>query len=210
MYPRRIHILPLLLAVIGFGLLQQAAPPAVTYHDQLGFALMPGANSSPVSWYIVRTFDDPARAATATNITKGEFMAIGVGWGESSANPNRENLFDKHEVANCGYHNDTIIHRILYKGGLACTPVDDLWRLGYSDYPYGPSGAKDPKKTNVLNPDGPGPGWARNPISPSEGQTTILQGYGVKFFNDIIYGENLFRLLRDMQDNDWVARYKSS
>src|SRR5574337_133247 len=93
-----------------FGLFTQSSDPAETYHDYLGFSLLPGANSTPVTYHIVRVYDDPNHPVTANNISEGEFLTIAVGWGESSANPANENLFDKYDVANCGYHADTIIH----------------------------------------------------------------------------------------------------
>jgi hypothetical protein len=211
MLRRYFHIVPVFLCLLAAGIFVQSSPPATTYHDELGFSLMPGANSSPVSFYIIRKFDDPARVIQATNISKGEFMAIGVGWGDNPANPNHENLFDKYDVVNCGYHNDTVIHRVFFKGGFGCNPLDDLWRLAYSEYPYnGPQTSGSGQNQSVGNPIGPGPGWARDPLKPSEGQQNILQSYGPVFWNDIIHGENAFHLLHDMQDPDWVNRYKSS
>lgn len=210
---KRFHIIPLCLGILGFGLLQQSGSPALTFHDSLGFALLPGSNSSPVSYYLVRKFDDPAKEITAQNISKNEFIAIAYGWGESSANPKAEDLFTKFEIAHCGYTPDTIIHFILYKGGLGCSPLDDLWRLAYNEYPYGNettnSKPADPK--SVVDPSGGrGPGWARTPFKPSEGQIQILQSYGAATFIDIIYGDKAFHLLHDMQDPTWVANYTSS
>ncbi|MCX6311957.1 MAG: hypothetical protein NT084_10030 [Bacteroidetes bacterium] len=208
----RFHIIPLALVLLGLGIFQQSADPSPIFRDSLGFSLLPGANSSPVSYYIVRKFDDPAKQITAQNISKNEFMSIGYGWGESSANPKAEDLFTKFEVAHCGYMPDTIIHYILYKGGFGCSPLDDLWRLGYNEYPYGsqtPS-TKLADGQTVINPAGLGPGWARSPFKPSDGQINILQTYGAATFIDIIYGDNAFHLLHDMQDPTWVARYQSS
>ena len=209
---KNLPIVPLALCLLGFGLFQQSDQAALTWHDHLGFSLMPGANSSLVSFYIVRKFDDPAKQITAQNITKNEFVAIAYGWGESSANPKAENLFTKFDVKQCGYIPDTIIHHVLYKGGLGCSPLDDLWRLAYSEYPYGgvttSDAPKDPESVN--NPNGPGPGWARSPFKPSEGQIQILQSYGAATYIDIIYGDNAFHLLHDMQDPLWVAKYAGS
>lgn len=208
---KRFHIILSALVLSGFGLLQQSGEAALTFHDHLGFSLLPGANSSPTSYYIVRKFDDPAKPITAQNISKNEFIAIGYGWGQSSANPKGEDLFTKFEVAHCGYIPDTIIHHILYKGGLGCSPLDDLWRLGYSEYPYGnatPNVPANPQSVN--NPTGPGPGWARSPFKPSDGQIQILQSYGAATFIDIIWGDNAFHLLHDMQDPAWVSKYSGS
>ncbi|MBI3512111.1 MAG: hypothetical protein HY064_15745 [Bacteroidetes bacterium] len=187
------------------------APPAETFHDLLGFSLMPGANSNPVSFNIVRKFDDPAKEITAYSISKDQFTSIASGWGDNSANPDHTDFFAKYEIQNCGYHPDTIIHRILYKGGIGCSTVDELWRLGYSEYPYYDQPAQTaPKIGNTYDPNGPGPGWAKEKFSPDEGQQEILKHYGVTFWNDIFYGENAFHLLHDMQDDAWVSAYSGA
>jgi hypothetical protein len=207
---KRLHITPILLALLGYGLFQQSGDPSVIYHDSLGFSLLEGSNSSPVSYYIVRKFEDPAKQITAQNISKASFMSIGYGWGESSANPKNEDLFTKYEIAHCGYTPDTIIHHILYKGGFGCSPLDDLWKLAHKEYPFAGSTNVPSNQQNVNNPVGHGSGWARNMDSPSEGQIGILHNYGAVFFIDIIYGEKAFQLLHDMQDPVWVSRYTSS
>jgi hypothetical protein len=208
---KRTHILLLCLFIAGFGLFQQSGDPATTYHDHLGFSLLPGANSHPATYCIVRKFDDPAKQFTAQNISKNEFISIAYGWGNSSANPKNENLFTKFEVAHCGYIPDTVIHHRLYKGGLGCNPLDDLWRLAYSEYPYGSAAPTTPvNPATVNNPGNPGPGWARSPFKPSEGQIQILQSYGAETFIDVIYGDDAFHLLHDMQDLAWVTRYQGS
>lgn len=203
---KRLHIIPLALAVLSFGLFQQSSDPSPNTHEYLGFSLLAGANSYPVTFHIVTKYDDPARPMTAVNISKNEFIAIAYGWGDDPANPTHENLFDKYEVAHCGYFPDTIIHMILYKGGMACSPLEDLWKLSHNEWP----GTALVPGQNVKDPMVPGPGWAREANHPSDGQIQILQQYGVTYFIDIIYGENAFHLLHDMQDPTWVGRYTSS
>ena len=205
---KRLHIIPLALAILGLGLFQQSSDPASTSHEYLGFSLLPGANSNPVTYHIVCKYDDPARPMTAVNITKNEFIAIAYGWGNEAANPTHENLFDKYEVAACGYFPDTVIRMILYKGGMGCRPLDNLWKLGHSEWP-GTAAEKSNGQT-VSDPMVPGPGWAREPNHPSDGQLEILKTYGIIYSIDIFYGENAFHLLHDMQDPTWVARYASS
>jgi hypothetical protein len=200
------------ILLLSWGLLQQSSDPALTYHDHLGFSLFPGANSTPVTFHIIRTYDDPARQITATNISESEFIAIGLGLNENHANPDNVNFFDKYEIYNCGYTNDTIIYYRKVKGGMFCNPVSDLWRLEYQVYPFysvPPKELTKPGETTVT-PGNHGPGWAKFPLHPSPGQEAILQNYGVKFYDDPIYGDNAFRLLHDIQDDGWVSRYKSS
>lgn len=204
---KRLHIIPLALAFLGFGLLQQSGEPSTGYSEHLGFCLLPGANSRPVTFLIVQKFDDPAKPLTAINITQQEFISIAYGWGDSKANPGKENLFVKYGIANCGYRPDTIIHHVLVRGGLGCSPLDDLWKLSHNEWPFQVAASRNP---NISQPAGPGPGWARNPNHPSEGQISILQQYGALDYIDAIYGENAFRLLRDMQDPAWVSNYAGS
>ncbi|MDQ3110095.1 MAG: hypothetical protein M3R17_09385 [Bacteroidota bacterium] len=207
----RCHTVTLFLFLTGFGFFQQSGDPVTTYHDHLGFSLLPGANSQLVTYCIVRKFDDPAKQFTAQNISKNEFVSIAYGWGNSTANSKNENLFTKFEISHCGYIPDTIIHYVLYKGGLRCNPLDDLWRLAYSDHPYSNATPAVPANpSSVTTPTGPGPGWARSPLRPSEGQIQILQSYGAETFIDVIYGDDAFHLLHDMQDAAWVSRYSGS
>ncbi|HEU4717436.1 MAG TPA: hypothetical protein VFU15_06375 [Bacteroidia bacterium] len=199
------------LTVTALGLLQQSYEPSQVYHDSLGYALIPGPNSSPVSYFTVRTYDDPAQGISSTPITRNEFLAIASGWGTSSVNPKNENLFAKYGVQNCGYFPDTIIRHVLYKGGVACSPVDNLWRLYCGEYPFFIQSpvADTLHKQDIQDPGVSDAGWANDTLRPSDGQIGILQGYGVRFFTDIIYGENAFHLLHDMQDPAWVSNYKS-
>ena len=39
-------------------------------------------------------------------------------------------------------------------------------------------------------------------------QLLLLQGYGMKYMLDLVIGENMFRLLRDMGNEEWVANYR--
>ncbi|GAB4139456.1 MAG: hypothetical protein Fur0041_14600 [Bacteroidia bacterium] len=169
-----------------------------------------GANSSPVSYHIVRKFSDPSKEIQAYSISGAEFKRIACGFAPpSSVNPKAENLFAKYGIEDCGYFGDTIIHHVLYKGGLRCNVIDEVWRLRYKEWPYHVQ--SKPNQQSVLNPATSGPGWAREELQPSEGQLNILKGYGIQHFVDeIIYGENAFRLLKDIQDDTWVSTYRSS
>lgn len=199
-----------LFAVAGYGFLQQSSRAEVYYEEHLGFSLMPGANSTAVTFHIVRKWDDPKRPIEAVNISQAEFMRIACGFQDSRVNPKKENLFAKYGLTDCGYFNDTVIKGRIYNGGMRCNTVEDLWRLRYGEWPFY---VQQPRANNgnTLTPQGPGPGWARKPLMPSEGQLEILKGYGASDpIIDVIWGEAAFRLLKDMQDDAWVATYKSS
>lgn len=184
-------------ALIVWALSQQAGSPSEGYRDEIGFALMPGPNSSPITFRCRRVYNDPARPTTGSTISRLEFMSIASGTRPHPANPKQENLFVKYEIAECGFVSDTLIGGIYLRAGYPCTVVDDIWKLGYSTYPY-----------HIQNP--PGPGWARFPNHPSEGQQQLLKNYGTNLWNDPIWQENAFKLLHDMQDAGWQGKYAGS
>jgi hypothetical protein len=199
-----------LLAVAGFGFLQQSAEVELAYKEYLGFSLMPGANSTAVSFHIVKKWDDPSRPIEAVNISQQEFMRIASGMQQSNANPKGENLFANNGMTDCGWFSDTIINRVFYESGMRCNTVSDIWRLRYAEWPYYVAPPRN-ANANTLSPSGPGPGWARKPLQPSEGQLLILKAYGPDDpMVDVIWGANAFRLLKDMQDEAWVTTYRGS
>ena len=71
----------------------------------------------------------------------------------------------------------------------------DLWKLRYATYPFGESKAL---------------GWGGQNGVPTEGQMQILSQYGLEFLGSAIYGDNLIRLLKDIQDSKWVGVYMSA
>lgn len=73
--------------------------------------------------------------------------------------------------------------------------LKELWKLRYATYPFG-----DSKEL----------GWGGQKGVPTEGQMQILSQYGLEFLSDAIYGDNLIRLLKDMQDSKWVGDYMSA
>jgi hypothetical protein len=199
-----------LLAVAGFGFLQQSTEVELAYKEYLGFSLMPGANSTAVTFHIVKKWDDPKKPIEAVNISQREFMSIASGMMKSNANPRGENLFAVNGMTDCGWFNDTVINMRFYESGMRCNTVGDIWRLRYAEWPYYVAPPRN-ANANTLTPFGPGPGWARKPLQPSEGQLEILKGYGVTDpMVDAIWGANAFRLLKDMQDPDWVTAYRGS
>lgn len=79
--------------------------------------------------------------------------------------------------------------------GISQFTLKDLWKLRYAIYPFGNSQAQ---------------GWGGQNGVPTEGQMQILSQYGVEFLSDVIYGDNLIRLLKDMQDTRWVGDYMNA
>lgn len=199
-----------LCAVAGFGFLQQSSRVEIAYKEYLGFSLMPGANSTAVSFHIVKKWDDPTKPIEAVNISQQDFMRIACGLQVNGANPKQENLFASNGLNDCGWFSDTIVNHILYKSGMRCNTVSDIWRLRYGEWPFFVAAPRN-ANPNTLTPYGPGPGWARKPLQPSEGQLEILKSYGpTDPMVDVIWGKEAFRLLKDMQDAAWVTTYRGS
>lgn len=195
-------IVILITALSSLGMKRkETVKAAVADKVCLGFSLMPGSNSSLVTYKIVKVFDGPKVRYEQYNISRHDFLSIALGLVESEANPNRENLFTKHEIKDCWFQPDTIKYGMKYNLSMECPVIDDIWRLRWGEYPM----------QRKQGADDPGPGWAADKLGVSEGQFGILQGYGmVNSYNDPIFGDNAFRLLRDMQDPVWQAKYRGS
>lgn len=129
-----------------------------------------------------------------TYITRFEFMRLATGQTPSEVNPKQENLFTKNEIRDCGYYNDSIAKRLTYE----CSVVDNIWKLRYGPFPF---------RTKSKPEDG----WARGAGNfPSDGQLAILYSYGIERLSQLFIGEQAFKLLRDMQNPDWVSAYQGS
>jgi hypothetical protein len=111
-----------------------------------------------------------------TFLTKDDFIYQITGKQRSRANPNKENLMEKHEI------NNWLI-------------VEELWKLRYSEYPY---------ETGTKMDEG----WSRELLMPSEAQFEMLREFGFTKITDFIYGENLFKLFKALDDSEWVTKYK--
>lgn len=188
--------------LLAFTLIIAARPagtqPGVQPHQgwerrcELGFCLMPSANSAPVTFAILTWYDkNNERPDEVRVITRHEWLSIAHGIIPSEANPKQEDLFARYEVKDCTFEYDSLSKKTIFD----CSVVDDLWRLRYRTYPC--KVASPPK----------GSGWGALPDEMSWGQLEYLGRYGVKTRNDYFYGENMFRLLKDMQDPAWVSAY---
>jgi len=74
---------------------------------------------------------------------------------------------------------------------------DELWKLRYAEWPY------DDQNRLV-------PGWAGKMFVPSDAQWAYLKkNYDYGALADFLYGENMWKLLQDAQDPNWIAQYSS-
>jgi hypothetical protein len=183
----------LILAVSPAGTRPAARPiPTWERRCELAFCLMPSASSAPVTFAILTWYDKTSeRPDEVRVITRHEFLTIAHGIIPSEANPKQEDLFAKYEVKDCNFEFDPLTK----KANFNCSVVDDLWRLRNRNYPF-----KVPAPPK-------GSGWGALPDEMSWGQLEYLGKYGVRSRNDYFFGENAFKLMKDMQDPDWVSSY---
>ena len=156
------------------------------------FALSLGSTTDGqlFSLFIVKVVDDTV-VVESQPISRLNFIRQVQGRTFSAANPDGENLFRKYGVSKClnsqdstGFVND-------------CPVLDDLWKLRFWEFPLQLPAGQHP----VV-------GWAAMKMRPDDRQMLLLSGYGMKYPVDLVIGDNMFRLLHDMCDEEWVANYR--
>lgn len=176
---------------------------------ELGFKLMPTAGTKVVTFAIlsIDTINDN-RIVKTEFFEEGTFIKFCKGLLWSKANPKKINYFDEYEI-DCGIMLDD---PIMKKGILSqdtmweemaplCLPFYDIWKIKYGVHPHYSSGS-----TAIPDED---KGWAKTRYRPGYTQTLKLQEYGVNNVDDYFYGDGMFRLLKDIQDYEWIENYKA-
>lgn len=127
-------------------------------------------------------------------ISRAQFFKQAQGRMFSKANAEGEDLFRKYGVAQCTLSPDSAAMGYWLQD---CSTLDDLWRLRFQSFPH----RLEEGMHEML-------GWAGKPLKPDERQMFLLEGYGMKHPLDLVVGEHLFRLLKDMGDPEWVDNYR--
>lgn len=158
--------------------------------NQFAIGLMPSINNSLISYAIV-TQSGGTYLGTA-QISQQQFMFFALGYWPTRANPQKENLFLKNGIKGVELTYDDFDK----VNGFTLGPLFDLWRIKYQNHPMS---RKMPS------------GWSQGSYNPSKEQAIYLYNtYGVINVNtNYFVGENLFQLLKDMQDPNWVSAYQS-
>ena len=156
------------------------------YHYAIG--VIPSANSKLLSFAILTEMD--GKIIGSQIIREQSFMYSIMGYWPNKANPNRENLFEKHGVDSC-YLYKNYTNKI---SGFYAKPVSQMWKLRYNQHPF---------LYDIEN------GWSQEKYKPSPAQCKYLyENYGVaNIKTDYFYGDSLFKILRDIQDPAWVSMY---
>lgn len=169
-----------------------------TYH--LAFSLQPSVNTQNMTFAVVG--ENNGRIVNKRFISLESFVLIASGQQQSGANPNNENLFDKYDISEGRYKwkYDDIKDKY---DSVEVLFLEDSWVLKYKRNPQCPGGC-------IPSPGMKTEGWAQYNFRPSWPQLQILQQYGVIYIDDFFYGENMFKLLHDMEDPQWIQNYQST
>ena len=72
---------------------------------------------------------------------------------------------------------------------------ENLWKLRYTEYPYEGNQEK---------------GWAGRDFAPSDAQWSFLKrNYHYSKLDQFLYGDDMWKLVKDSQDPDWQNQYSS-
>jgi hypothetical protein len=167
------------------------------------FKIMPSMTGELVQCAVVKK--NPEGRDEITFMSKETWARQMTGYEASKANPNKENFVVKFnifeippEVSKEG--EEEIKEYTILK---TVSILANLWRLRYSEYPY------------QLADGNPGKGWAANSDKkitwlPSESQMQILKEYGIGELSDFCYGEDAFKLLKDVRTKEFQAKYNQN
>ncbi|MES2588138.1 MAG: hypothetical protein V4622_04105 [Bacteroidota bacterium] len=155
------------------------------------FAVQVNMQTNSQMYTIVVYIDNGRTLTHKKNLTKDEFVKFASGKWPSIYNPERKNLLAENNIL-CGLVKDSITK----KDVVFCSPLDSLWKLRFSDYPFN---------------NGKEKGWSRELYKPSSKQAIFLKdNYAV---NDLDFGffmdANFWKIMRDVQDPDWIKKYRS-
>ncbi|MEZ4738963.1 MAG: hypothetical protein R2818_06310 [Flavobacteriales bacterium] len=181
-------VLPLLCFVLLLGRGHSANPPVLA-RQEFGFSLNPTAQGELYALFIYTVHENAVVGSVP--MRPEPFILQVSGLQESRANLEGVDLFYDHGIAHCGpWTEGTVIH-----DGLDCPTIRNIWKLRYK----GDVGI------------GNGEGWAAEQFTPSVRQQIILQAYrpaAYEHWHGPYFGKDAFRLLRDMQDPEWVKLYR--
>lgn len=161
---------------------------------QFALGLSPNTNGQLFALFLVKVYD--GKIIETRPLARQNFVHQAQGRARSDANPTGEDLFFKYGVKDCLLPPDSTAMGFHLSD---CITLDDVWKLRYWEYPQ-----------KAGEGDRIGKGWSGQPLKPSDGQMAILGRYGLHTLADLIIGEQLFMLLRDMNDPAWVNAYRQS
>lgn len=183
-----------------------------TTYFAIGF--FTSAHSQMVTFAYVTYYRGMFMGAEVVRKDRWVYTAMGH-WPNPVLNPNRENLFDKYGVDHCfllknhvcatadSCWRDSLCHEPIFcsdknpckVASYYCPVLDELWKIRFYEHPY----------------DFDRPGWSQGQYVPSVYQKEFLKReYGLEnILTDYIYGDSVFKLLKDIQTPGWIGNYKT-
>lgn len=160
--------------------------------QKFALSLVNSVNSQVVTFAVVTVYEN--KVIRSSYLTIDQFIMQVCGKAASPANPEKRDLLNEKDIRHC--YPDFEMYSDKYIG-YYCPVIHDLWRIRYKRDPYNAN-----KRKNE--------GWAKGYYGPSPGQLNyLLNEYGVKNISDYFIGDNMFKLLYDVQDTVWQNKYKS-
>ena len=173
---------------------QLEMPGFVEYH--FAFNINSSHNSGLINYAVVGVRD--GKIVSKKPMELKTFLLQAMGKQTSAANFENIDLFAAHNLSDCFYKYDSISDDYS-----ECFTLEDLWTLRYSRNPICPVGC-------IPAPGMKIDGWSQGKFHPSWPQIQILQEYGVIQDSDFFYGENMFKLFQDVENPDWIDKYKTA
>jgi hypothetical protein len=166
----------------------------VEYH--FAFNINSSHNSGLINYAVVGVRD--GKIVSKKPMELKTFLLQAMGKQTSAANFENIDLFAAYNLSDCFYKYDSISDNYS-----ECFTLEDLWTLRYSRNPICPVGC-------IPSPGMKIDGWSQGKFHPSWPQIQILQEYGVIQDSDFFYGENMFKLFQDIENPDWIDKYKKA
>lgn len=156
--------------------------------NHLAIGIFAGAQSEILTYAFISTRNGVI--VSAQIVSEERFMLSALGYWPSLVNTQREDLFLKNNVDSCFLLTDEN-GKI---NGYYCKPFNDIWKIRFNEHPA------------IYD----APGWSQGQYKPSKAQMQYLQrNYGIKnILTEYIYGDSLYKLLRNIQDPYWIDTYK--
>jgi hypothetical protein len=147
-----------------------------------------GPNSQIITYAVITKINGNI---VGTQIMREQrFMYYILGYWPTPANPERLNLLNINGVDSC-FLTSNYSNKI---NGYYVKPFYNLWKIRYKSHPIA---------YDLEN------GWSQEYYKPSSAQIKFLyENYGIgDIKTQYIYGDSLFKLLRDIQSPDWIVKY---
>ena len=177
------------ICFLVFWILSSSIIFAPGVHPVFGVKISIGVNSQITSYIC---YIDNGRVLTKGRIVDEEtFVKIVSGYWPSIYNPNRIDYFKQNNI-NCAILTDSITQKPI----VGCVPMDSLWKIRFTTYPFRTSGEM---------------GWSNKYHKPSPGQEKYLYDrYGVRQVDaDYFLDTSFWMLMQDVTDPNWIANYRS-